>query len=522
MTTCYQFLQNGADKSGNIVYYGHKLSVSAFLCDVDRLAGGLKGLGLRKGDVVTLQLPTCPQALAMFYACSKLGLVASIVHPLVPVNLLAENVRKTQSKVLFFYDATVHDERPLAGLGQHLVRCSIADYVRFRKPVYKLYSALGGVRLRHIDSYRRLLKCGEGIPTEVEGESDDVLCYMHSGGTGGTPKIVKLTNRAFNSVVEGMFAMYHPDVRHGYYNLATLPIFHAYGLCCAMHGPLSVGYSLVLVPKFDVHVVARILNRYNIKVWSVVPAMLKKLLACGLFDRKGLRNLDVIWCGGDVCDEALVQQVDGILSKYGTRARLMRGYGLTEMCGVSVVNNFDFYQKGSCGRPMPGFAAQIWDEQDNVLADGQTGEIVIGGGGAMSGYLEGEDCLVQRNGTVWVRTGDIGYMQDGYLYVVDRKKRSLKIAAVNVFPSQVESCVGKLDFVSEACAVGVKVQGKQFVKVYVTLRRPMGQDEVAQRVIVHCRQNLIRYAVPRFVEVLDTMPRTAMGKIDYRNLEQRN
>lgn len=522
MNTCYELLQTGADRNGCIVYYGHKLPTSKFLADVEILAGGLAKLGFAKGDVLTLQLPTCPQALALFYACSKLGLVANVVHPLVPVKLLAENARKTGAKALFFYDATVRDERPLAELGLTLVRCSIADYVTLRKPAYALYSAFSGVRKKGVLTYARLLKMGRGVATELQGDGKDVLCYMHSGGTGGVPKIVKLTNAAFNAVVEGMFAMYHPTVQHGYFNLATLPVFHAYGLCSAMHGPLCVGYSLVLVPKFDVRAVAALINRYNIKVWSVVPAMLKKMLACGVFDCKGLRHLDVIWCGGDVCEESLAEEVDAILAKHGTRARLMRGYGLTEMCGVSIVNNFDHYQKGSCGRPMPGFEAQIWNEQNEPLPEGEQGELVLRGGGMMSGYIEGEDCFAQRSGATWIKTGDIGFLRDGFLHIIDRKKRSLKIAAVNVFPAQVESCVQQLDFVSEACAVGVQVEGKPYIKVYVTLKTPLDAAEVTRRVCEHCRQNLIGYAVPRFVEVLSEMPRTPLGKIDFRNLQERN
>lgn len=522
MTTCYQFLQQGVDRNGCIVYLGHRLPTREFLADVERVAGALSRLELTKGDVITLQLPTCPQSLALFYACSKLGIVCSVVHPMVPVNLLAENIRKTRSKALFFYDATVKDERPLTELDQILVRCSVADYVRVRKPAFKVYSALSGKRLRGIITYAKLLKLGDGVQTDVQGKSSDLLCYMHSGGTGGEPKIVMLTDNAFQGVVDGMLAMYHPDVHHGDFNLATLPVFHAYGLCSALHGPLSVGYSLILMPQFDVKAVARCFDKYNIKVWSVVPAMLKKMLARRCFDRKGLGSLDVIWCGGDVCEESLVERVDGILSKYATRARLMRGYGLTEMCGVCVVNNFDYAKKGSCGRPMPGFEVQIWDDGETPLPQGAMGEIAVSGGGIMSGYLEGNSAMVDKNGVTWVKTGDIGYLDDGYLYVVDRKKRSLKIAAVNIFPSQIETCVKKIDFVSEACAVGVKVDGKQFVKVYVTLKYTMDADEVQRRVIEYCRQNLIRYAVPSFVEVIDTMPRTPLGKIDFRSLEQKN
>ena len=521
MATCYEILHNGVNRDGYIVYYGHRLKISRFLQDIESFSGALVSLGLTKGDVVTLYLPTCPQALVAFYACSKLGMIANIIHPLVPVNLLAQNLQKTGSKALLFYDATVKDEHPLTKLNQLLVRCSIADYVNVRKPVFKAYSRMSGKRVSAIATYASLLKHGKNISTELVGVGEDLLCYMHSGGTSGQPKIVMLSNNAFNGVTDGMFKMYHPNVQVGDFNLATLPVFHAYGLCSAMHGPLSVGYNLILVPKFDTKQVKKYLNKYRVTVWSVVPAMLKKMLANGTFDSKGLASLDVIWCGGDVCEESLVERVDGILSKYCARAKLMRGYGLTEACGVCIVNNYDYAQSGSCGRPMPGNYVEIWDDDGNALADGKLGEIVVSGNGVMSGYLEGDDCLVHKNGKTWVKTGDVGYLDDGYLHIVDRKKRLLKIAAVNVFPSQIEECVKQLDFVSEACAVGVKVDGKQFVKVFVTLKNPTDCETVKREVINICKQNLIRYAVPSFVEVIDQMPRTDFGKVNYKDLEQR-
>ena len=521
MNTCYEYLLEGANREGVIVYYGHKLPISTFLADVEKLAGAFCALSLQKGDVVTLYLPSCPQSLAAFYACSKLGLVANVIHPLVPVKKLAENLEKTHSKVLLFYDATVKDERPLAKLNQTLVRCSIADYVTVRKPVYALYSRFSGKRLPKIATYKQLLRQGRGIPTALAGNGEDLLCYMHSGGTSGQPKIVKLTNAAFNGVCDGMKAMYHPRVLRGEFQLATLPVFHAYGLCSAMHGPLWVGYNLIIVPKFTTKAVKRYLNKYNVRGWSVVPAMLKKMLADGTLDSKGLGHLDVIWCGGDVCEEKLVERVNGVLGKYGNRAQLMRGYGLTEMCGVCIVNNYDFYQKESCGRPMPGSFVEIWDEQGNALPEGEVGEIAVTGGGVMSGYLEGDDCLVVKDGKVWVKTGDVGYLDCGYLHVVDRKKRSLKIAAVNVFPAQIEACVQQLDFVAEACAVGVRVNDKQFVKVFVTLNRQVEHQRVKQEVTNVCKANLMPYAVPYFVEVIEQMPRTDFGKIDFKSLENK-
>lgn len=232
-------------------------------------------------------------------------------------------------------------------------------------------------------------------------------------------------------------------------------------------------------------------------------------------------KLDVIWCGGDVLPESLVEQIDGILAKYSKRpAQLMRGYGLTETCGVCLVNNYEHYAKESCGRPIDGCKVEIWDENGNVLPTGEVGEIVLTAKGLMSGYLDGGEEFV-KNGN-WLKTGDLGYVDDqGFVYVVDRKKRMIKIAAVNVFPAEVEACIIKLSFVNEACVVGCKVNGKQYLKAYVTLNSMMDDQSVKEQVIQWCKSNLIRYSVPAFVEVLDVMPRTKLAKINYKELENR-
>lgn len=520
--TCYGMLMSGVDRDGFVVYFNHKIPMRKFLEDIDALAATFKSFKLNKGDVVTLYLPSCPQSLAAFYACSKLGLTANIVHPLVPFLQLKENLEKTNSKVLLFYDGLIRDERIFESLRQICVRCSIADYVTFRKPAFCFYSKFLRKRSRFAYAYAQI--CKNRGKTDAVGEATDIVCYMHSGGTSGEPKIVKLTNGAICGTALSMQKMYRPSVQKGDFNLATLPIFHAYGLCAAMHTPLYLGCSLILMPKFRPEIVKKYFLHYKVTIWSTVPAMIKKMLKSDCLDKTRLKNLDVIWCGGDVLDETTVEQTDKILEKHCPRARLMRGYGLTEVCGVCAVNSFFSSKKGSCGKPMPDVLAEIWDEDGNTLSAGEPGEIAISSPGNMAGYLDanGENTIVCRDGRTWIKTGDLGYVDcDGFLFVVDRIKRSLKIAAVNVFPSQIENCVKQLPFVDEACAVGTRIDGKQFVKVFVTLNTPTAAFEVESRVKEICRKNLIKYSVPRFVEVLPQMPRTAMGKIDFAALSRK-
>lgn len=518
VNTCYETMLSCIKKDGFIAYYDHKIPTRRFLRDVEALCCGLNKLGLSKGDVVTVYLPTCPQSVAAFYACSKLGLVASFVHPLTPVDELASYIAQTDSKALLFYDVLVKDERPLAKLSVTLVRCSIADYVTFRKPAYALYARAIGKRINGIFTYKQLIS--SLFETPVQGDGNDVVCYMHSGGTSGQPKIVKLSNNAFNDTATTIVKMYNPEHFGDNMYLVTLPVFHAYGLCASVHTGVVAGFNLGLIPKYEVKAVRRYFAKYNITAWAVVPAMLTKLICANAFDDKRFGKLDVIWCGGDVISESMAEQVDGILAKYSKRpAQLMRGYGLTETCGVCIVNNYEHYAKNSCGRPIDGCQVEIWDDDGNALGSNQVGEIVLTARGIMSGYLDEDDVFVKDG--KWIKTGDVGYVDEqGFVYVVDRKKRMVKIAAVNVFPSEVEACINKLSFVSETCVVGVKVNGKQYLKAFVTLTQAMSDDEATRRIVEHCKANLIRYAVPRFVQVLDVMPRTKLAKIDYKSLEQ--
>ena len=516
MNTCYEVLLDRCKKDGKVVYYNHEIPMFRFLRDVDAFACGLTNMGLNKGDVITLYLPTCPQSVVAFYACSKMGIVASFVHPLTPVDELKHNVIQTQSKAILFYDVLVKDERPLTKLNVTLVRCSIADYVTFRKPVYALYAQAIGKRVKGVCKYSALIK--DTTPTSIVGDEHDVVCYMHSGGTSGQPKVVKISNYAFNQTAITIVDMYNPSNADDNYYLTTLPIFHAYGLCNSVHTGVVAGFNLALVPQYDVKAVQRYFDKYNITAWAVVPAMLLKLLKVNALDHKRFGKLDVIWCGGDVLPESMVEEVDKILAKYSKRpAQLMRGYGLTETCGVCAVNNYDHYAKNSCGRPIEGCKVEIWDDDGNQMPAGEVGEIVLTAKGLMSGYLDGGEDFVKDG---WLKTGDMGYVDEqGFVYVVDRKKRMVKIAAVNVFPAEIEDCIAKLDFVNEACVVGVKVNGKQYLKAYVTLNKPMDKDTVTSKVIDYCKANLIRYSVPTYVEVLDSMPRTKFAKIDYKSLE---
>lgn len=515
--TCYELLQQHIDRHGKWYFYRRAVGVSRILREIEGLAAAFTDLGLKKGDVVSLYLPTCPQSIAAFYACSKLGIVASFIHPRMSVATVADIVAKTGSKAVFFFDALNTSDEPFADMAPIAVRCSVADYEGVLAPLFKWYSRCKCERKKGVYAYSALAEKRKS--TQIVGTDENVVCYMHSGGTSGEPKVVALSNRAMNYVAETIGKLHRQEHACGKYALVTLPVFHAYGLCASVHAPLLLGYSLALVPKFGAKPVRRYLRRLNVGLWLVVPGMLRKLISQNKFACKGLAHIRDLWCGGDYIEQSLVDEVNNILRDCGSSATLLRGYGLTETCGAVVVSSGKNNRKLSCGKPIDGTRVEVVDDLGHVQPANTVGELVIYSPALMTGYLDGGEAWTGDGG---VKTGDVGYIDDdGYVYVIDRKKRSVKIASINVFPAEVERCICTLPYVSQCCVVGYKQQNKQFLKAFVTLDKkvPVDENKLVDEVKKVCLTQLSPYAVPERVEVIDKMPMTPIGKVDYRALQ---
>ena len=526
-STCYDMLVNMSDrKKGSIIFNRHKISINRFIRDIDVFAVSLRKLGFKKGDVLTIYLPTCPQSLVAFYACSKLGVVANIVHPLLPLNQLEENLKKTKSKALMFYDILIKDHKDLLSLNQkYLISCSVSNYVIFRKGIYALYAKFKSKKCKHVIKYSKLVPIkSQNDETNYktnQGKADDVVCTMHSGGTSGQPKIVQLTNQALNNLSVCLEEMYTRKERGTEFSLVALPMFHAYGLGVAVHTCLTNGYSLILTPKFNPKELNTLIKRHYVTFMAGVPVMFKKMMEQKNFCGKHLSKLHDLWCGGDVLNESFIEHFDTILDNFNAPARLMRGYGLTEVSSVCTTNNFEHYRKHSCGRAIPGVELQIWDDDEKQLKPYTIGEVVVHSPAVMKGYLDGDQGYVVKDDKIWVKTGDLGYLdKDGYLYILDRKKRSIKISAVNIFPSEIETVAKSYKDVDEACAVPYHYNEKVYIKLYLTLKnKEANQEKVKQEVLDLCKKKLIKYSWPRVIEIIDDMPRTKFGKIDYKKFE---
>ncbi len=534
--SCYEYLVENAAKIGSYVALTgtcNNVSIRHFIRDTDLLAAYLSAAGVKKGDVCTIFLPTCGQAFVAFYALSKIGAIANIVHPLLPPEAIDRILSNVGSKFIFALDMLISPyEAVIKRHKCHVILCSLGDYAKVHeRPLYKLAalskhpgkSLKKNTVIKYIDIVNEIYKL-EDVPV-CPCDAKEVAVYLHGGGTTGKSKTIMLSAFAINSVA---FKINELDVPHEVgreLSLVVLPIFHAFGLAVAVHFSLCAGYGCVTMHEFNAKKANDLIRKLPIAFIVGVPNMFKKMHQESNFKGPHLRRLRLLFSGGDTVTEGFVEQFNATIAEAGGMGRLMRGYGLTEVSSVCCVNNYNAYRENSIGMPLKGLDVEIWDENQNNLSRNTIGEIVVSGDTMMNGYFQDDavnddGIYTDENGKKWILTGDLGYKdKDGFVFFTGRKKRMIVISGYNVYPYNIESEVLKLKYISEACAVQGYVDNKPIVKLYVTLREPSANTKkIEEEIREYCVKTLDKFSVPRKIVILDAFPRTKMAKIDFLKL----
>lgn len=497
--------------------------------DVEKFASYLSAKGLKKGDVYTVFLPTCAHAVVALYALNKLGIIANYVHPMTPPNVLENIISHTKSKGILTLDLLAG---PFASvLAKHpTVVGSVSDFCEGTALKYAMYNEMQNAKVPELDTitrYKDILAMELPQAETVKDMGKQDAFYMHGGGTTGRSKTIRLSSYAFNSLA---YKFYLLDTPHDYataHAISAIPCFHAYGLAGVIHYGICNAYKPFLCPKFDAHQVNEIIRKYNVVEFIGVPKMFQKMMQEDNFENEGTKNLSMLFAGSDIVSKAFVDEFDAVLEKHGAPGRMCRGYGLTEVCGVvSTSGGSGPYCKDSVGYPLYGLTVEIWDDECNKLPAGELGEICISGDSIMNGYLP--DDVIQEsgiytdaNGVDWIRTGDMGYLNDdGFIFFSGRKKRIIIISGYNIYPATIEEKVDTIDYINEVCAVqGYDDDGKPLVKLVVSLKdNTLDREKVIDELKAFCQENLESIAVPRKYEIMDLLPRTKMEKIDFMKL----
>ncbi|MER3456692.1 MAG: long-chain fatty acid--CoA ligase [candidate division GAL15 bacterium] len=504
-----------------VVFFGRSISFSELDRLVDRVAANLQRLGVGKGCPVSLHLPNCPQFVLGYYGVLRAGGVVVPHNPLYTEAEVAHQLQDSGAEVAITLSTFYPRVAPAAR------RARVREVVftgihEFMGPVGRWLFPLNARREGQwvdvppqpgVRPMRELLRPGAPQPVPVSPE--DPAAYLYTGGTTGVPKAAVLTHR--NLVVNLLQAVsWDPQLRPGQeVAMAVLPFFHSYGMTSVLNFSVWTGTTLVLVPRFEPKLVLDAVRRHRPTMFHGVPTMYIALLNTPELQRVSFRSVRAGISGAMGLPQEVQRQWEAL-----TGGRLVEGYGLTEASPVTHCNPlYGLRKEGSIGIPVPDTDARVVDpESGRPLPAGEVGELEVRGPQVMREYLNRPEETAQVLHEGWLRTGDMARRdEDGFFYVVDRKKEMINVGGLKVFPREVEEVLYRHPAVREAAAVGVPdpVRG-EVVKAFVALRE--GQHATEQELVEFCRQHLAPHKVPRAVEVRPQLPKTLIGKVLRRAL----
>ena len=536
--TMYQALLMMANKYPNdlaLYYQGTKITFKSLIKRINETADILYHvLGIKENDVVLISQPNIPETVVLFYAVNKIGAVSNLVHPFTPFIQVKEIMEKTNTKVAFIFEQRIAKEvDKYRELLNKVYVTRIEDDLPFFKKLYyhvfmnfKIRKKLGKQKAINFPGFNYVsnLKPTNKDTPVVPLINNKCSVLLPSGSTTGKPKTICLNDRSFNYIAmhSDAFMSLNKEELRGHKMLSILPSFHGFGLCMTMHAPLVNGFASILIPRFRVKKVVKVMNRIKPTAICGVPTIYEKLLKEPSFIKSSsLKNLHCCFCGGDTLSNELLNNFNNTMRQAGSKCRLFQGYGLTEAIAVNCVNTFETSKDGSLGKPIPDAIFKIVDESGKELARNQIGEIILKSEAVMLNYYQDEGATKECLKDGYLYTGDLGYMDDdGFIYFKSRKKRVVKVSGVAVFPSEVEQLIMTIPEVDNCAAISVpgkKLQNS--IKVFVVSSYE-NKNELKDKIIETCRKYLIKWSVPTEVEFKDSLPLTNLGKVDFIKLQQ--
>jgi len=531
---CYDYLKECTsiyDDVWMMQHFGVKYRKSEIFRDIDALASYFQNdLGLKQGDVYTVFMPTTVQSIIAFYALNSIGVIVNMIHPLMATDFLKEQLEAVHAKGVMVLDLLSKNHvDTINNSGLPCIVCRSSDYSNgFKKFGTKIGEGLIKAifpKFKKATYYKDALNYDKK-PVFSTNNVDESAVYLNGGGTTGKSKTIKLTSRAINELV---YRVSDLDEIHDPGNEAeviVLPLFHCFGLCVAVHMALCNSARIIPMMQFDARIFINLMKKNKVVGIVGIPLMFQKLMRQKGFDGPHLKNMRIMFCGGDDVSEAFIQEFNTYFEKWGSDARLRQGYGLTEIASVCCTNTNNDNRDGSIGKALRGVNIEIWDDDKNPLPDGEIGEIAISGPTIMSGYYtDGEESddyglYTDENGVKWVLSGDLGYKdEDGYFDFSGRKKRLILIAGYNVYPTDIEKVVGDLPYIKDCCAVqGYNEAGKPLVRLYASLLEKGDEEKYKEEICELCLKNFSKYYVPRDIIFLEDLPQTPLMKIDFMKL----
>jgi long-chain acyl-CoA synthetase len=503
-----------------VYFMGKRITYRRLLSDVSRFARALQSLGVRKGDRVAIMLPNSPQAVIAYYGALMIGAVVVQTNPMYMERELEHQLRDAGAETIICLDllypkvARVKERTRLS----RIIVTGIDDYLPWPKNwLYPLKLWKDGKRVtvpyheQGVFRFSLLLKKALAKPVKnVNVDADDLALLQYTGGTTGLPKGAMLThhNLVFNAM---QCAHWTHDCRRGEEKvLGILPFFHVYGMTVVMNFSVLMAATMILVPRFDVDEALRLISEEKPTVFPGAPTMYIALINHPDISRYDLSSIRACISGSAPLPVEVQQQFEEL-----TGGRLVEGYGLTEASPVTHANPIWGRRKaGSIGLPWPNTDCRIVDPNTGeVLPSGSVGELQVKGPQVMKGYWNRPEETAQVLKDGWLSTGDIATMdEDGYFYILDRKKDMIIASGYNIYPREIEEVLYEHPAVKEAAVIGVPDPYRgETVKAFVVLKE--GHQVTEKELEQLCRAKLARYKIPRQYEFRSELPKSAVGKV---------
>lgn len=515
-------------------YFDNEITYKDLIKKINKVAAALKALGANKGDRISICMPNTPEAVYMFYAVNEIGAVANMIHPLSSEKEIEGYVTQADSKIMLCIDISYFKVESIiknTNLEQVIVVSPTRSMDFLMRVLYKVTKGRKNriKNSQHVITWDKfLMKANRYIGNpHARVNAKDVAAIMYSGGTTGKPKGIVLTNLNFNAQALGAKYLVPELFKSSYSYMAFLPNFHAFGLGCCIHMPLFNGARSFLIPQFNPKKLKSYITKYKVSILCGVPTVFEYLTKIK-FKKGELKTVKYVVSGGDMISMSSKEKINDFLREHGSKAVIENGYGLTEASGgfiFSPPNVAD--DPDAIGFPLPDNEVIIMDLKTKKQAKtGEDGEILVRGLAVMKEYLgkpkETEEAFITVGGKKYLRTGDVGYIDEkGLVHFRSRIKRMIISNGYNIYPANIEDVTLKCKNITACAAIGKedKLRGEKIV-VFVVVPEGVSERAVKKELSNIYKKHLAKYEIPREIRFLPELPKTKLSKVDFKALAE--
>jgi len=544
--TMYDYVLKGNNFYPNRValnYFNNKITYYQLFQNIDVTARAFLEVGVKKGDVITISMPTLPEFVYMFYAISKIGAIANMVDPRKSGEEIIEYTNAVNSKLFVVVDVALEKIKDICKHTsvEKIVSISPSNSLPpALKKAYKLKNAKKKPKIKNLIKWEDFYKLGVNRKNEVivddfpAYEENRPVVIVYTGGTTGKSKGVVLSNDNLNAAsAQCETCGYDFQRQHSWLNI--MPPFIVYGVGNGLHLPLAMGMEVILIPQFDPNKFDRLLKKHHPNHVTGVPTHYDSIVKSKVIAKEGLKYLLSPIVGGDKLNEASEEIINKFFKKNNCNFNVSKGYGMSEVCAaVCTASIPEINEIGSVGIPFHHTTMAVFDpETGKELKYNEIGEICITGPNTMLGYYNNEEetnniIRKHKDGLKWVHSGDLGYITErGVVHIKGRTKEMIvRYDGFKVFPIAIEEVILSHPDVKTCKVIGVKdknySQG-EVPKAYVVLKKTVEDTaKIKSELRKICEEKLAEYLQPTDFAFIDKLPVTAIGKIDFMKLKNEN